>query len=100
VVTPGVVEVDEFGQPRFQLTRQVVVLEQDLVFQRAVVAFDFGCRWMLPVGDSSRSNVYDLAPPTDRDDFRQPLIHFNIAAVLLAVKAVPSHSLIKAASSW
>jgi hypothetical protein len=32
VVTAPVVVVDELGQAFFELTRQIVVLEQDLVF--------------------------------------------------------------------
>ena len=40
VVTPGVVVIDELGDARFQLTGQVVVLEQDLVLHGAVVALD------------------------------------------------------------
>ena len=40
VVTPGVVVVNELGEARFQLTGQVVVLEQDLVLHGAVVALD------------------------------------------------------------
>lgn len=40
VVAARVVVVDELGQVRFELTGQVVVLEQDLVLHRAVVVFD------------------------------------------------------------
>ena len=40
VVTPGVVVINELGEARFQLTGQVVVLEQDLVLHGAVVALD------------------------------------------------------------
>src|SRR5271168_651579 len=40
VVTPGVVAINELGVARFQLTGQVVVLEQDLVLHGAVVALD------------------------------------------------------------
>lgn len=38
VVTPSVVEIDELREPRFELSRQVIVLKQDPVFQRAVVS--------------------------------------------------------------
>jgi hypothetical protein len=38
VVAPQVVVNDELGQALFELTRQVVVLEQDPVVQGAVVA--------------------------------------------------------------
>src|SRR5258708_35925712 len=44
VVTPGVVVIDELGDARFQLTGQVVVLEQDLVLHGAVVALDLALR--------------------------------------------------------
>ena len=40
MVAPQVVVMDELRQTLFELTRQIVVLEQDLVLQRAVVAFD------------------------------------------------------------
>jgi hypothetical protein len=40
VVAARVVVVDELAQARFELTGQVVVLEQDLILHRAVVAFD------------------------------------------------------------
>jgi hypothetical protein len=38
VVAPQVVVNDELGQALFELTRQVVVLEQDLVVHGAMVA--------------------------------------------------------------
>ena len=40
VVTPCVVVIDELAEARFQLTGQIVVLEQDLVLHGAVVALD------------------------------------------------------------
>src|SRR5271167_3630196 len=40
MVAPRVVVGDELGQARFELSRQVVVLEQDLVLHGAVVALD------------------------------------------------------------
>ena len=40
VVTSGVVVVDELSEARFQLTGQIIVLEQDLVLHGAVVALD------------------------------------------------------------
>ena len=43
VVTPGVVVIDELGEALFELTWQVVVLEQDLVLHGAVVALDLAC---------------------------------------------------------
>ncbi len=41
VVAAVVVVIDEVGEAGFELPRQVVVPQQDLVFQRAVVALDF-----------------------------------------------------------
>jgi hypothetical protein len=40
VIALQVVVIDELGQTLFELTRQLVVLEQDLVLHRAVVALD------------------------------------------------------------
>ena len=40
VLTPRVVVIDELGQTLFELTGQIVVLEQDLVLHGAVVALD------------------------------------------------------------
>jgi len=40
VITPRVVVVDELGQALFELTRQVLVLKQDLVLHGAVVTLD------------------------------------------------------------
>jgi hypothetical protein len=40
MVAPRVVVGDELGQARFGLSRQVVVLEQDLVLHRTVITFD------------------------------------------------------------
>ena len=40
MVAPQVVVIDELGQGLFELTWQVVVFEQDLVLQGAVIALD------------------------------------------------------------
>ena len=40
MVAPQVVILDELGETLLELTRQIVVLEQDLVLQGAVVALD------------------------------------------------------------
>ena len=44
MVATVVVVIDEGGEAGFELPRQVVVLQQDLVFQRAVVALDLALR--------------------------------------------------------
>ena len=40
VVAPGIVVIDELGEACLELTRQVVVLEQDAVLHGAMVALD------------------------------------------------------------
>ena len=40
MVTPSVVEIDEVREPRFELSRQVIVLKQVAVLQRAMVTLD------------------------------------------------------------
>lgn len=40
MVAPQVVILDELGETLLELTRQIVVVEQDLVLQGAVVALD------------------------------------------------------------
>jgi len=40
VVATVVVVIDEFGKTRFELSGQVVVLQQNLILQGAVVALD------------------------------------------------------------
>ena len=44
VVTPSVIEIDELREPRFELSRQIVILQQNAILQRAMVTLDLALR--------------------------------------------------------
>ena len=87
VIAPGVVVVDELTQPCLELTRQVVVLEQDLVLERAVIALDLtlGHGMIGVLRQNLNSNILMMEPAENgyRDDSANRLRASEVRRILV-----------------